>query len=405
MNVAFFLAQKIKYANKNSFSATAIQVSTVSIAVGVTVLLLAVAILEGFRAEIQRKMFSVSAHIRIDKYDLNHSYEDAPISKNAAIYSEATKIENVAYLQSYAYKAALLKHQDEVQGILLKGMGDDWNTTDFLSNLKQGNLPDFTTDTASYAIVVSQKIANKLRLSVGDKVITYFLQDPPRYRRLTVAAIYETGMEDFDDNLVIADLKLIQEINGWQDTLVGGFEIFVKNFENLDSTFEQVYEATDFDLTAEKITDTYLPIFDWLNMLDRNVQVLIVLISIVACFNMISTLLIMILERTNMVGILQAVGATNAQIRAIFLWTGLKIIAQGMFYGNLLGLGLVALQYYFKIIPLDVENYYMNAVPIAWNLYSIMGINVITLLVTLFSLLLPTAFVLRIKPIAAIKFN
>ena len=353
------------------------------------------------------KIFSFSAHIRVDKFDLDQSFEDTPVPVTSIIYQNAESLPTVRHIQSYIFKPALLKTNEEVQGVVIKGMGKDMDTAAFAINMVRGQLPAFGRDSSQLNCLISQRMANWLHLDTGQRVLTFFLQDPPRYRKLTVAGIYETGLEDFDESIILADIRLLQTLNNWGDTLVGGFEIFTKNAEPeaLSTAFDEVFEAMDYNLNAEKITDTYIQLFDWLRMLDRNVQVLVVLIMVVASFNVISTLLIMILERTQMIGVLQALGMPPPQIRQIFVINGLLILARGLFLGNLLGLGLAALQYTFELIPLDAKNYYMNTVPIEWNWWYILLINLIMIGITAFTLLIPTAVVMRIKPVTAIRFN
>jgi lipoprotein-releasing system permease protein len=244
-----------------------------------------------------------------------------------------------------------------------------------------------------------------MRLKTGDSLLMFFVQYPPRFKKLAIKGIYETGLEELDDQVIIGDIKLNQNLNNWADTLVGGYEIYIKNFSQLDEVSQKVFEVMDYDMQLEKITDKYLQIFDWLTLLRRNVRIFLVLILFVACFNMVSTIFIMIMERTNMIGLLKALGARNDQVHAIFIYNGLFIILRGMLFGNLIGLGFCALQYYFKLIPLDPENYYMSSVPIEWNWLMIVLLNLLIFVMISLVLVIPVFIISRISPIKAIKFN
>ncbi|GAB3819458.1 hypothetical protein GCM10028895_17930 [Pontibacter rugosus] len=263
----------------------------------------------------------------------------------------------------------------------------------------------YADSVSSKDVLLSQKIATKLKLNVGDEAIFYFIQNPPRARKLKVKGIYNTGLEEFDEVFVIGDLQLIRELNNWPDSLVGGVEIVLNDFDKIDQAADQVFEQMHYDLQLEKITDRHAQLFDWLKLLRKNVIIFLVLIIFVATFNMVSTVFIMIIERINMIGVLKAVGATDAQIRKVFYFRGLQLTIKGMVWGNIIGLGFCALQYYFELIPLDPENYYMDRVPISWNVGVILLLNVLTIVLTMLAILVPAAMIARIKPVKAIKFD
>ncbi|MDX5436612.1 MAG: FtsX-like permease family protein, partial [Pontibacter sp.] len=307
--------------------------------------------------------------------------------------------------QPFARKTAIIKTEDEVLGVVLKGVGEDYDLSAMKQNLKSGELISYNDTASSQEVMVSQAIATKLSLDVGDEAIFYFIQNPPRARKLKVKGIFNTGLEEFDEVFVIGDIGLIRELNNWPDSLAGGMEIVLTDFNQIDQVAEQVFDAMNYDLQLEKITDRHAQLFDWLKLLRKNVIIFLVLIIFVATFNMVSTVFIMIIERINMIGVLKAVGATDAQIRKIFVFRGLNLTVKGLFWGNLIGLGFCALQYYFELIPLDPENYYMDRVPISWNFGMIMALNVITLVLTMLAILIPAAMVARIKPVKAIKFD
>jgi len=360
------------------------------------------AILDGFRDEIRQKIFSFGAHLQVSKYDTNNSYEGAPISMNIGVTDSIAGIQKI---QAFARKTAIIKTEDEVLGVVLKGVGPNYDMSAMQQNLKAGGLITYNDSASSKQVLISQTVASKLSLDVGDEAIFYFIQNPPRARKLQVKGIFNTGLEEFDEVFVIGDIQLVRELNNWPDTLVGGVEIVLKDFDQIDQAADQVFDQMHYDLQLEKITDRHAQLFDWLKLLRKNVIIFLVLIIFVASFNMVSTVFIMIIERINMIGVLKAVGATDAQIRQVFYFRGLRLTIKGLVWGNVIGLGFCAIQYYFKIIPLDPENYYMDRVPISWNAGIIIGLNVITLLLTMLAILIPAAMVARIKPVKAIKFD
>ncbi|WP_299707199.1 FtsX-like permease family protein [uncultured Pontibacter sp.] len=404
MNVSKFISDKISEVQAGSFTTSVTKIAIISIAAGIAIMIVSFAILEGFRDEIRNKIFSFGAHLQISKYDTNNSFEGAPISTATGINS-TEEIAGIYHIQGFARKTAIIKTEDEVLGVVMKGVDKDYDLSAMQANLDEGGVVSFTDTASSKDVMLSRKIANKLRLKVGDEAIFYFIQNPPRARKLKVAGVFNTGLEEFDEVFVIGDLQLIRELNNWPDTLVGGVEILLKDFEQIDMVADQVFDQMNYDLQLEKITDRHAQLFDWLQLLRKNVVIFLVLIIFVATFNMVSTVFIMIIERISMIGVLKAIGATDAQIRQIFYFRGLSLTLKGMLWGNIIGLGFCVIQYYFQVIPLDPENYYMDTVPISWNFGIIIALNVITLVMTMLAILIPAAMVARIKPVRAIKFD
>ncbi|WP_242920468.1 ABC transporter permease [Pontibacter liquoris] len=402
MNISKYISEKISEVQAGSFTSSVTKIAIISIAAGIAIMIVSFAILEGFRSEIREKIFSFGAHLQVSKYDTNNSYEGAPISKDIGI---TDSIAGIKEIQGFARKTAIIKTQDEVLGVVLKGVDKDYDLQAMKQNLVAGKLLNFQDSAVSQQVLVSQTIADKLKLKVGDEAIFYFIQNPPRARKLQIEGIYKTGLEEFDEVFVIGDIRLIRQLNNWPDTLVGGVEIVLKDYNQIDQVADQVFDQMHYDLQLEKITDRHAQLFDWLKLLQKNVVIFLVLIIFVATFNMVSTVFIMIIERINMIGVLKAVGATDAQIRKVFYFRGLNLTLKGMFWGNLIGLSFCAIQYYFKVIPLDPENYYMDTVPISWNFSMIVVLNLITLLLTMLAILIPAATVARIKPVKAIKFD
>lgn len=373
-------------------------------------MIISFAILGGFKSVIMGKIFSFGAHIQVTKFTMNNSFEEAPISKKADLYRNFKSGPLLQHIQVFAHKAGMLKTDEEILGAVVKGVGTDFNWPAFRQTMVAGDVIHFPDSGYSSQIIVSRRIADKLRIQPGDSLTMYFVQNPPRARKLVISGIYETGLDEVDNTMIIGDIALVQRLNNWQPDEVGGFEIFVTNFNGegigqLDKAYDLVFDEMDQDMAIEKITDKYLSLFDWLALLNRNVVVFLTLILFVACFNMISILLILMMERTAMIGLLKAVGSTDWQIRKIFLYNGITLITRGLVFGNLLGIGVCALQHYFHLIPLDPVNYFMDTVPIEWNWPIIVLLNLATMLLVTAVLIIPTIVITRIQPIKALAFT
>jgi lipoprotein-releasing system permease protein len=343
---------------------------------------------------------------------MDNSVEEVPFDINFDVYNNQKELDFVDHMQEYAHKAGLIKTSTEVLGVVLKGVGKSFDTTSFNTNMVEGRFIHFSDSGYSTEIVVSKVIANKLSVKVGDAVTIHFFQNPPRFRRLKVSGIYETNLSEyFDGKVVIGDIRLIQRLNDWPDSIAGGIEIYLRDNisveeaqQKLETLLEQDMKR-NFDKDAEAISEKYLQVFEWLDLLDRQVGILLVIILFVICVNMISIILILVMERTQMIGMLKAMGGSNGLIRTIFVYNGISLIAKGLLLGNVLGIGFCYLQYKFKLIPLNPEDYYMKFVPVSWHWDIILLLNLLTFLIVTSVLLLPTAIVARITPIKAIRFD
>jgi lipoprotein-releasing system permease protein len=405
LNISLFIAKRIQYTQEKSFSATVSRIGIAGIALGLGVMLISFAILGGFKKAIQQKIFSFGAHLQVKEFTTSRSFEEQPISSNITLYKESYQIPEIEHIQVFAHKAGLLKTETEVQGLVLKGVGKDFNELTFRPNMVEGKFVNFSGSAYSKDIVVSRKLARQLNLKLHDEVLIYFVQNPPRVRKLTISGIYETGMEEFDEQIALCDIALLQKLNNWNDSLVGGFEIFLKDFDDLDEGAKKVFDLMEYDMAVIKITDKYIQIFEWLALLNRNVAIFLGLILFVACFNMVAILLILIMERTHMIGILKAIGASDKQVQRIFLMSGLQLVLKGVLWGNVIGIGFCALQYYFQFIPLDAEAYYMATVPIDWDFPLIILLNVAVLTLVMLVLLIPSVIITRISPVKALRFD
>lgn len=405
MNLPRFIAQRIQKTNTTTFTSTVTKIGISSIAIGLAVMIISFSILIGFKQTIQEKLFSLSSHIQVSKITLNQSFEETPIAINTKFYQNYRKNPEIRHVQAVANKAGLLKSTEEHAGIVIKGVGRDYDWVNFKENLIEGREINFRDTAYSDEIIISKQIAKQLKIKLSDEVRIHFIQNPPRIRKVKVVGIYDTGLEEFDKNFILGDLALVQKMNDWDNKTAGHYEVFLKNFDNLDVVAKQVFDEIDQDMQLLKVTEMFPAIFDWLGLMDRNIIVIIALILLVASFNMISVLLVMMMERTPMIGMLKALGTDNAKIRRIFIYNGLTIIIKGMIYGNIFGIGFCFLQKTFKIIPLDSESYYMSYVPISFDWLTILILNVVTILLVLAVITIPTLVVSRMKLIESLKFK
>ncbi|MBI5539491.1 MAG: ABC transporter permease [Bacteroidia bacterium] len=414
MNTEFYIARRIitGKGGGNRISRPIVTIAVAGIALGLAVMIISVAVVAGFKSEIRNKVFGFGSHIQIINYDSNYSYETTPIRKDQSFLPELKKLKGVTHIQYYATKPGIIKTTDNIQGVILKGVSSDFDWNFFDEHMVNGRhlvLPDTVK---SNEVVISKKLSQLLNLNVGNNLSMYFIQDPPRMRKFKIVGIYQTYMEEFDKMFVIADLRHIQKLNDWGEDSISGFEISINDFDNINEIAANVFDIAGTKiqpdgskLRVQTIIEKYPYIFDWIGLFNTNLWVILVLMVLVAGFNMISGLLIMILERTNMIGILKAMGSKDASIRKIFLYNGAFLITKGLFWGNLLGIGLCLIQYYFRVFTLDQASYYIEYVPVYLNITQILLLNIGALVVTFLMLIIPSFVISRITPVRAIKFN
>ena len=360
MNLELFIAKRIHFGKGGEIqkvSPPAIRIATIGVALGLSVMILAVAIVIGFKKEIRDKIIGFNAHIQISTFDNNLSYETHPISISTQQKDSLMQYPEIKHVETFATKPGILKTNDSFMGIALKGVSTDYDWSFFKSSLKEGTLPQISDSLVSDEIIISQYIADKLHLSINDNILCYFVQENIRARKFKISGIYQTNFTDYDKFFIIGDEKQIQKLNGWEKDQHSGIEIQLYSFNDLDRLTEELYfkfldqtDAYGENYYVKSIKDQNPQLFSWLDLLDLNVWVILILMSIVAGFTMISGLLIIILERTNMIGVLKALGASNLSIRKIFLYVAVFLVGKGLLWGNVIGLGLCAIQYYFKII-------------------------------------------------------
>lgn len=414
MNLELFIARKIHFGKGEGRKVIppAVRIAMIGIALGLAVMILAVAIVIGFKKEVRNKVIGFGSHIQITNLDNNSSYESKPIAVSDTLLADLRSFPGIRHVEPFATKWGILKTEDDFQGVVLKGIDADFDWTFFKENLKEGEVFTVQPDKNSTDVIISKYISDLLGLKVGDSFLTYFVQDDVRARKFHITGIYETGFLDYDKLFVIADIKQIRRLNGWDNDQVSGMEVLVNDYDQLDQVAEDLYfelaerkDRTNNTFYARSIKELNPMIFNWLDILDINVVVILVLMLAVAGFTMISGLLIIILERTNMIGILKALGLNNTGIRKIFLYVSFFLIGKGMLWGNLIGVSLCVIQSYFHVIRLDPSVYYLDAVPIDLSIWSWLLLNAGTLAASMLMMLGPSFLITKIAPAKSIRFE
>ncbi len=414
MNTELFIAKRI-YSDKTvkkGISQPIVSIAVFGIALGLAVMILSVAIVTGFKSEISNKVIGFGSHIQIVNYDANISFETTPINKNQPFYVDIENLKGIKSLQEFAIKAGIIKTKTDIQGIVLKGVDKSFDWTFFDESMIEGNSFRVTDTSKTNDIIVSKYLANLLNLNVGDRIAAYFIQDPPRMRPFKITGIYETSLAEFDEKFALVDIKHIQRLNNWTEDQITGFEVLIDDYSEMDEMTRDVRDIVGFHFNPDgtklrviSIKEKYPQMFDWLNLTDMNVYIILALIIAVAGFNMVSGLLIIILERTNMIGILKAVGTRNWSIRKIFLYQSGFLISKGLFWGNIIGIAICIMQSQFQIFKLDPTSYYLDAVPINLKVWHILALNSGTLITTVLMLVVPSYIISKLSPEKTIRFN
>jgi lipoprotein-releasing system permease protein len=414
MNFPYFIAQRLIKGRKEetSFSRPINIIAIIGIATGLAVMILAVAILTGFKQEIREKVVGFGSHIQIMNFDSNISFETTPISDTQSFVPKIKALPGIRHMQVFATKAGIIKTDDDIQGVVLKGVGSDYDWSYFGSSIVDGSVFTVSDSARTDKVIISKKISDMLRLKTGDSFAMHFIQDPPRMRKFTISGIYETSLEEFDKMFVFCDIGHIKRLNGWEESMVSGFEIFINDFDDLIPMTQEVRDEIGYRIAEEEaqfkvtnIKSKYPQIFDWLNFQDINVIIIIVLMVVVAGFNMISGLLILILEKTNMIGVLKALGSDDKAIRKVFLYQAAYLIGKGLLWGNIIGLGMAYLQLKTGLITLDPASYYIKTVPVNLELVHILILNAGTMVAIIIMLLVPSQLISRITPVKAIRYD
>lgn len=414
MSLELFIARRIHFSKEGEQEVTppAVRIAIIGIALGLAVMILSVAIVIGFKREVRNKVIGFGSHIQITNFDSNLSYEAKPIAIGEALMDSISSFPGIVHVERFATKLGILKTDQDFQGIVLKGVDADYDWSFFKDNLKEGEIFTMNPDKSSTDVIISRYLSDLLGLKVGDSFLTYFVQEDVRARKFNITGIYETGFLDYDRMFVIADIRQVRRLNGWDSDQASGLELKVDNYDNLDAISEELFfelaekhDKNGNQLYVRSIKELNPMIFNWLDVLDINVVVILVLMLSVAGFTMISGLLIIILERTNMIGILKALGEDNGSIRKIFLYVSFFLIGKGMLWGNIIGIAVSLLQSQFNLIKLDSSIYYLDAVPIYLSFTSLLLLNIGTLAASMLMMLGPSYLITKIDPAKSIRFE
>ena len=401
-----FIAKRFLPRDRNSYSGPLTAIATTSIALGVAVMICAVCILRGFQGEIRQKVVGFGSHIVVQGYAMGNTYEQTPIPDNLPDVQRLRSIPGVRHLQFFASKGGMVKTEEQIHGVILKGVDRDFDSTFFASNLVEGRLFRFPKESPSSEVIVSKTIADRLHLTVGDKVRTYFWQgESYRARAFTLCGIYNTDLAEFDAHYIVGDLRQVQRLNEWDSHQVAGYELLVNDFARLDNTAQEVLMNLNPELTCATIVQQNPALFGWLDLLDSNIVLIIAIMMVVCAVSIVSALLIMIFEKTSTIGLLKALGAGNASIRKIFLIKSASIIGRGILIGDAIALLFCWTQRQFHYLRLDSASYSMDTVPIALDPWTFLWVSLGSMAVCLLALLLPTAYIARLEPAKTIKFD
>ncbi len=414
MNLPFFIAKRIysDQGDKRKVSRPAIHIATIGVAIGLAVMIVTVSVVLGFKHTIRDKVIGFGSHIQVQNMLTYLSSDSNPILINDSVLRSYEQIEGVKHVERYCLSQGILKTDDDFLGVMIKGVGPEYDLNFLSQHLLEGEIPVFSDTASTNKLLVSKMIADKLRLKAGDRIFAYFIDESVRTRRFTVTGIYQTNMTRFDESLCFTDLHTTQKLNDWEDEQCSGAEITVHDFDQLQSTadlfVEKVNRKMDKDFntySSQTIYEAYPQVFHWLELLDINVWIILALMVCVAGFTMISGLLIIILERTQMIGVLKALGARNKTIRHTFLWFASFIISQGLLLGNVIGFGIIALQWYTGLVKLDPQTYYVSEAPMEINIPLFVLLNIATLLICVFVLIAPSYLISHIHPAKSMRYE
>ncbi len=409
MNLELFITKRLALGDSKSFSRFIVRIAIVAVALSVAVMIVSTCMVSGFSKEIKEKIFGFWGEIHITSFENNQSLESSPIKKEQVLLDKLRKAKDVKNVAPFILKAGILKTKTEIEGIALKGVDKDYDWKMIQSYIKEGEPIKYGDTIASKDILISQTTAKKLKLKIGDKVIAYFIKrelTAPIGRKFIVSGIYHTGLEEYDKQYALIDIRVLRELNQWQTDEVAGYEVRLYDMDKMESFKDSVYmKYVDQKVNAQTMKDINRNIFEWLDLLKFDGYMILGLMVLVAVLNMITALIILIIDRTNMIGILKSMGANNQMISKVFIYNAAYIILTGLFWGNLIGLGICIIQHYTGIIKLNEENYYLSVAPVYFNFLAIFLINVGTLLICTIIMLLPTRLISRISPMKAIRFE
>lgn len=417
MNLELFIAKRIHFGKQKGekrVSSPAIRIAIAGIAIGLAAMILSVAIVIGFKKEVRGKVVGFGSHIQITNFENNASYDTYPIRVDSDIITKLQNANGIKHVETFATKPGIIKTENDFQGIVMKGVGKDYDWDFFKQNMVEGSLIEMADSTTSNQVIISKNIAKKLQLKTGDSFLAYFIQGPKdiRYRKFSISGIYSTNFDDYDKMFIIVDIRHIQKLNDWEEDQVSGIELLVNDYDKLDEIKQDIFldmmAYRDVDgntFFTRSIKEMNPAIFSWLDLLDMNVWVIIGLMLIVSSFTMASGLLIIILERANMIGMLKTMGARNYSIRKTFLYVSSFLVMKGMLWGNVIALVILLVQENFGLIKLDPDTYYVSEMPVDINILYILLINIGTLAISMLMMIGPSYLIAKISPAKSIRFE
>ncbi len=406
MKVSFFIFKRLssqKGKSKVGSSTLIVNLATAAVAISIMVMILSIAIVKGYQLQVRNKLIGFNSPIQVTHLDLNNSFENSPIERDTLFEQNCKNTAGIKWVQTYTNKAGIIKTTDAFEGILLKGIETDYNWGFIQSHLKAGKIPNL--DATTPEILLASNTVKKLKLQVGQPVFIYFVDNPPRVRKLIVSGIFDTGLNELDERYAFCKGSMIRQLNRWPVNFVSGYEIDITDYSQIEQQAHAVEGMTSLDRGVKTIFQNFPQLFDWLNLLDMNVWIILILMTLVAGINMVTALLILIVERSKMIGMLKAMGARDTQIGQLFLLLSSGILLKGLLIGNILGIGLAMAQQKWGLIALNESAYYLNTVPIALDLNSFIWLNCGAALVCFLFLVIPVRFVSKVDPIKTIRFN
>jgi lipoprotein-releasing system permease protein len=405
LNTELFIAKKLSFNRDNKPVRVMTRIAVFSVALSIAVMIVATSVLSGFKIQLKEKISGFNAHLRISNLDSNYSFDPAPIFNDYDFYHSIAALPEVKHLQQYAYKGGIIRANSDIQGVVLKGVGTDFDRSFFDRYMVDGGMFSVNDTVTSDSVIISESLSNLLNLKTGDSFEMYFVQEPVRVRRFTIAGLYNTYFEEMDKTFVVCDIRHIRRLNRWNNNQISGMEIMLHNPDDMDKAFEKIDDIAGYltfedgsRLEVTTLRSAFPEIFNWLAILDMNVLIILIIMVVVAGFNMISGLLIMLLEKISMIGILKSMGMPDFSIRKIFMYRSSMIVLKGLVYGNILGLSLCILQHYCGIVHLNPESYFFSTAPVSINPLSVALLNICSFVVISVSQMIPTMVIARISP-------
>jgi lipoprotein-releasing system permease protein len=405
LKLSYYIANRLISGKQYGSSAVIIRIATMAVAISIAVMIIAVAVVKGYQLQIKQKVTGFGAHIQLSRLDLNNSYETTAIGIDTIMEALILQHSAISNIQPFVVKAGIVKTTEDFSGIVLKGVNKQYDWRFLKEHLIKGAPPKLTDNEPSDGILISSTLAKRLQLDTGSKIIIYFVQDPPRARRFMVSGIYNTGFNELDETYAFLDMRVLQKINGWVPEAITGYEIMLHDEQNIDRVQDDIIAYLPMHVEIQNIRALYPQLFEWLTLLDMNVWVIIILMILVACINMTTALLILIVDRSTMIGIFKTIGSSMRLLRSVFLHIAVRLIGNGLLYGNLMGVGICLFQYHFGFVALDPDAYYLDKVPIHLMWSDVLLLNAGSIVVCLLVLILPASTVSRISPIKVLRFG